>query len=194
MTARQKTQQQRQQIVEATDDLLYRKGFNLMSFTDIAEASGVPRGNIYYYFRTKDEILDAVIAHRLAGMQAMLADWEQRLDNPLDRLRRYAEIVLNESRRVTRYGCPMGSLNTELAKAQPELRKIARAQFDLFRKWLKGQFAQLNPEGDADALAMHMLMRTQGIAVMANVYADNKLIVRELDEIKTWLEQVAGVC
>lgn len=192
MAARQKTQQQRQQIIEAIDQLLYEKGFNLMSFSDIAEASGVPRGNIYYYFKTKDEVLQAVIEHRLAGMQQMLEQWENTLVEPLACLKRYAEILLNESNRVTRYGCPMGSLNSELGKVQPDLKKISRAQFDLFRKWLKKQFKRLQPNGDAEAMAMHLLVHTQGVATMASVYGDKKLITRELAIINDWLEQVAA--
>ncbi|HEY9033111.1 MAG TPA: TetR/AcrR family transcriptional regulator, partial [Pseudomonadales bacterium] len=106
MAARQKTEQQRQHIIEASDELLYQKGFNLMSFSDIAQASGVPRGNIYYYFKTKDEVLQAIIDYRVSQTEQMLAQWEQALADPLDRLKRYAEIVLRESGRVTRYGCP----------------------------------------------------------------------------------------
>jgi len=192
MAARQKTEQQRQQIIEATDELLYQKGFNLMSFSDIAQASGVPRGNIYYYFKTKNDVLQAIIEHRVAQTEQMLAHWDDSMDKPLDRLKRYAEIVLRESGRVTRYGCPMGSLNTELSKVQPELKKISRAQFDVFRKWLKKQFKRLQPDADAEALAMHMLVHTQGIATMANIYGDKKLISRELALIDDWLTQLAS--
>jgi len=192
MAARQKTEQQRQQIIEATDELLYQKGFNLMSFSDIAQASGVPRGNIYYYFKTKNDVLQAIIDYRVAQTEQMLAKWDNSMDKPLDRLKRYAEIVLRESGRVTRYGCPMGSLNTELAKVQPELKKISKAQFDVFRKWLKKQFKQLQPNADAEALAMHLLVHTQGIATMANIYGDKKLISRELALINDWLTQLAS--
>lgn len=192
MAARQKTEQQRQQIIEATDELLYQKGFNLMSFSDIAQASGVPRGNIYYYFKTKNDVLQAIIDYRVAQTEQMLAKWDNSMDKPLDRLKRYAEIVLRESGRVTRYGCPMGSLNTELAKVQPELKKISKAQFDVFRKWLKKQFKRLQPNADAEALAMHLLVHTQGIATMANIYGDKKLISRELALINDWLTQLAS--
>ncbi|MDH5192012.1 MAG: TetR/AcrR family transcriptional regulator, partial [Gammaproteobacteria bacterium] len=47
----------RQHIVDVADNLFYQKGYNQTSFTDIAEASEIPRGNFYYYFKTKDEIL-----------------------------------------------------------------------------------------------------------------------------------------
>ncbi|MDX1344835.1 MAG: TetR/AcrR family transcriptional regulator, partial [Sedimenticolaceae bacterium] len=55
----------RLRIVQSANRLFYRQGYNRTSFTDIVEASGVPRGNIYYYFKTKEEILLATIDYRL---------------------------------------------------------------------------------------------------------------------------------
>lgn len=52
----------RHQIVEAADRLFYERGFEATSFADIAAVVGLSRGNFYYHFRTKDEILEAVIA------------------------------------------------------------------------------------------------------------------------------------
>lgn len=191
MAKREKTEQIRQQIVAATDNLLYQKGFNLMSFTDIADAAEVPRGNLYYYFKTKDEVLAAVIEHRLGQMRQMLDEWEQTFPTPLERLQRYVQIPLNELANVTRFGCPMGSLNTELGKAQPELQTIARQQFDMFREWLTTQFRELAVE-QPEHMALHLLARSQGLVVLANVYNDPALLEREAADINAWLEKVAN--
>ena len=190
MASYKKTAQVRRQIVEATDDLLYHKGYNLMSFSDIAVASGLPRGNLNYHFKTKQEVLAAVIEHRLEQMQVMLEDWDRTLPTPLARLQRFAQIPLNEIANVSRYGCPMGSLNTELGKSQPRLRAISRAQFDRFREWLQQQFRALAPEQDADALALRLLVRAQGLAVVSQLYADQELVRREVDDIMDWLQGV----
>lgn len=192
MAARDKTDLIRQQIIEATDNLLYHKGFNLMSFSDIADAAQVPRGNLYYYFKTKDELLAAVIEHRIAQMKAMLNDWDTTIHAPLDRLKRYAAIPVNELKNVLRFGCPMGSLNSELGKSQTELQLVAKAQFDVFRRWIKAQFKILCPHQDADALTLHLLVRTQGLAVMSYVYKDKKLVLREVDAIEEWLDELVS--
>ncbi|MEK9971095.1 MAG: helix-turn-helix domain-containing protein, partial [Ferrovibrio sp.] len=47
----------RDDIVEAADGLIYRRGYDHTSFADIADAVRISRGNFYYHFRTKDEIL-----------------------------------------------------------------------------------------------------------------------------------------
>jgi AcrR family transcriptional regulator len=187
MNTREKTDQIRQHIIAATDNLLYHKGFNLMSFSDIAQVSDVPRGNLYYYFKTKDEVLAAVIEYRLQQMRQMLEGWNQSIPTPLERLQRYARIPVNELENITRFGCPMGSLNTELGKAQPELQAITRRQFDTFREWLATQFRELVPGEEAETLALHLLVRTQGIATLANVYHDAALVQREVEALDKWL-------
>jgi len=190
MAAREKTEQIRQQIIQATDDLLYHKGFNMMSFSDIAEASGVPRGNIYYHFKTKDEVLMAVIEYRISLMQAMLDGWNKTIKTPLKRLKRYAQIPINELDNVVRFGCPMGSLISELGKSQPELQRIVQTQYDTFLKWMRSQFKDLVPDKDAKNLAIQLLMQTQGLAIIAHSYADKKLVRREVKNIESWLDSL----
>ena len=60
----------RNQIVEAADQLFYEQGFEHTSFSDIAETVQISRGNFYYHFKSKDEILDAVIGCRLANTRS----------------------------------------------------------------------------------------------------------------------------
>ena len=57
----------RDHIVEAADQLFYHRGYEHTAFSDIADVVQISRGNFYYYFKTKDEILDAVIGLRLAN-------------------------------------------------------------------------------------------------------------------------------
>lgn len=187
MVTRVKTEKIQQQIVDATDNLLYHRGFNLMSFSDIAEAAGVPRGNIYYYFKTKDEILIAVIKRRIDHMRLMLKQWETDIKTPLERLKRYSNIPLVEIDNVIQFGCPMGSLNTELGKTQRNLQVVSRQQYDVFVKWLIKQFKQYLPERNAKYLAMHLMMLTQGLAIMAQSYEDKAIVRREVKNIESWL-------
>ena len=196
MPARKNTEQTRQHIIDSTDTLMYEKGFNNMSFTEISQISGVSKGNLYYYFKTKEDVLKAVIDHRVNNMKKMLFEWESELPTPLLRLKRFVQIVANESGNVIHYGCPMGSLNTELAKSQSGLQKISKKQFDVFKNWLKKQFKILPSksisDNEAGILAIHLLVRTQGIAVIAQAYSDKKIINREIEHIYLWLEEFAN--
>lgn len=191
MITREKTEHIRTQIVKAADQLIYQKGYNQTSFTDIAMASKIPRGNLNYYFKTKDEVLVAVIQYRVSEMQAMLKKWELEFPTPLERLKRYAQIISNVKNEVIHYGCPMGTLNSELGKVQQALQGISKQQFIIFEQWIKKQFQAMGCTKNASELTIHLMVCTQGISTMAYVHQDTRLIQKEVKSIINWLDELA---
>ena len=181
----------RDQIVEAADRLFYRQGYEHTSFSDIADAVRISRGNFYYHFKTKDEILDAVIGARLANTRTMLERWEIEGKRPEDRIRSFIHILIANRADIKRYGCPVGTLCSELAKLGHASQAEANKLFTLFRTWLRRQFTLLGREADADALAMHLLARSQGVATLANAFHDEKFIRQEVKEMCDWLRSCA---
>ena len=178
----------REQIIKAADGLFYRQGFEHTSFSDIAEVVQISRGNFYYYFKTKDEILEAVIDQRLAERREMLARWEAEGESPAARIRCFIDILVANKTDIKRYGCPLGTLSGELAKLNHEAQGAAKKLFTLFRTWLRRQFEQAGRRKDADALALHVLARSQGVATLANAYQDEKFIRREVQDLRDWLD------
>lgn len=180
--------QTREQIVEAADQLFYEQGFELTSFADIAKVVGISRGNFYYHFKSKDEILGAVIARRLAETQALLEAWEARETSPIERIRSFIRILTMNQAKIMAHGCPVGTLCNELAKLNHVAKNDAAKLFMLFRRWLGQQFAVLGRESDAEALALHILMRSQGVATLATVFRDEDFVRREVEDMNVWLE------
>jgi TetR/AcrR family transcriptional repressor of nem operon len=178
----------RAQIVEAADRLFYEHGFEHTSFAAIAEAVGISRGNFYYHFRTKDEILAAVIESRVESTRAMLRQWSAETSDPAQRIRSFVRIVLTNGSDIRNFGCPVGTLTAELAKLRHPSRPEAVALFTLFREWLAAQFAALGHEpADADAQALHVLTFSQGIATLANAFGDEDFVRREVSRLDHWL-------
>lgn len=177
----------RDHIVEAADQLFYRQGYEHTSFSDIADAVQISRGNFYYHFKSKDEILDAVINVRLANTRQMLERWEIEGKQPADRIRSFIHILIANRAEIKRYGCPVGTLCTELAKLNHASQAEASMLFTLFRTWLRRQFTLLGRKADADELAMHLLARSQGVATLANAFHDEKFIKQEVKQMCDWL-------
>jgi len=178
----------RQQIVEAADRLFYERGYEATSFADIAAAVHLSRGNFYYHFKAKDDILDAVIALRLANTAKMLDAWEAEAGDPAERIRSFIRILIMNRAKIMLYGCPVGMLCNELSKLHHVAKDDASKIFTLFRSWLARQFSALGRDADADALAMHLLMRSQGIATLATAFHDETFIHREVEDMCAWLE------
>jgi AcrR family transcriptional regulator len=192
-TSLSKGEQSRLHIIETANRLFYERGYQQTSFSDIAEASGIRRGNITYYFKTKNDILQDVIRYRMDGIRAMLEEWEKAYSDPSERLKRFAQMIVNSGHEIIEYGCPMGSLNTELGKNEPELSQESRLMFDLFREWLTRQFQALGfRKARAGQLALHLLGRGQGISVMAHVYHDPDFLKKEVSLLKQWIDELAA--
>lgn len=185
-----KSERTRQSIIDAANQLFYRKGYNRSSFTDVVDETGIPRGNIYYYFKTKDEMLEAVINHRLATITTMLSEWDNTIPQPLDRLERFIQIMYDSTPALLRSGCPMGSLNIELAKDQPELKQIVHRLFDIFQQWLAKQFSMMGYPDEARELSLQLMARGQGIIVVAQAYQDPGFLENGTKEINRWLEEL----
>lgn len=179
----------RTEIVRTADRLFYEGGFEHTSFADIAGAVKIARGNFYYHFRSKDEILDAVIARRMQATQALLAQWENDNPTPRARLSAFVRILQVNGDKIMRYGCPVGSLATELSKLAHAARAAAVGLFDLFVGWLAEQFRALGC-ADAEALALHLLMRSQGVAMLATAYRDPQFVAREMAAMEDWIDGV----
>ena len=179
----------RDQIVEEADRLFYQNGFDHTSFADIAAAVKISRGNFYYHFKTKDEILEAVIKFRLANTRKLLQQWETDGNDPEARIRSFINILIMNRAKIKKFGCPVGTLCTELNKLNHESQTDANKLFTLFRTWLRRQFKLLGREADADELAMHVLARSQGVATLASAYGDEKFLKHEVKLLTDWLQE-----
>ena len=181
----------REQIIEAADTLFYQKGYEHTSFADIAAEIDISRGNFYHHFKTKDDILNAVIENRRMNSRRMLTEWESEAADPKARILKYIHIVITNQTDIELYGCPLGTLSTELSKLRHISKSEANDLFRLFADWLAVQFAALGLQmADAKNHAMHVLAWSQGVATMANAFQDRSFVEAEVSRISAWLDQI----
>lgn len=179
----------RQRIVDAADHLFYSRGYNQTSFSDISDETGIPRGNFYYYFKTKEDILAAVVDARLSEFQIMLKSCEELSTDPLERLFSLIQFPLQKETQVLQYGCPIGTLSSELVKKQDTEISQARltAVFDLLKNWIEIQLAHMGQTTRSDEIAMNLLAKMQGVIMIANVYKDSEFLHKGIKEVQNWL-------
>ncbi|MNO43710.1 HTH-type transcriptional regulator TtgR [compost metagenome] len=180
----------REHIIDSADRLFYERGYEHTSFADIADSVQISKGNFYYYFKSKDEILDAVIQVRLEDTRNMLMRWEEDGERPEDRIKSFIHILTANQTDIQMYGCPVGTLCTELSKLNHASQPEAIELFNLLRTWLGRQFTLLGREAEADELAMHLLARSQGVATLAQAFRDEKFIRYEIEQMCDWLSSL----
>ena len=180
-------------IVEKADALFYEGGFEATSFAHIAAAVGISRGNFYHHFKTKDDILDAVIARRMERTRTMLDGWQADGDSPRERILSFINMLISNRTKIMAFGCPVGTLCSELAKLDHVAQDRAAEIFGLFHDWLAGQFQALGASDRAEAIALHLLVWSQGVAVMATAFRDEAIIRREVAGIEHWLATLPDI-
>lgn len=80
-------------ILDAAERVFQEKGVARTSLADVAAAAGVTRGAIYWHFKNKADLFDAMIERLIEPLEAELAEMRQReWANPLDFLRAMAHV------------------------------------------------------------------------------------------------------
>ncbi|RXR30326.1 TetR/AcrR family transcriptional regulator [Sphingobium fluviale] len=182
----------RSEIVAAADRLIYESGYGDTSFSDIADAVGMSRGNFYYHFRTKDAILDAVIDERQAATRAMLEGWAAEADDPIARICAFIRILIVNGEKIREHGCPVGTLCNELAKLDHNAFPGAVEIFAQFRDWLTERFTELGRGEEAQGLALRVLAFSQGAATLYTAFRDDTWVATEVDRMCAWVHELAA--
>lgn len=177
----------REKLISAAVELAYRQGYRKTTLADLADESQVPLGNIYYYFKTRDDIGNAILDCRQGEFVAM-RDKLSALDTPLARLKAFVEMTIANAPLVAQRGCPMGSLAAELLKDGGELAARAKALMADPMAWMADEFAAMGREADADDLALQLQSALQGASLLAQSFGDAEPLVREGRRLLRWLE------
>ncbi|MFL5661879.1 MAG: TetR/AcrR family transcriptional regulator [Ktedonobacteraceae bacterium] len=177
-------------LIEAATIVFYHQGVVNTTLADIAKHAGIPLGNVYYHFRTKEALVAAVIQRHVQGLQSMFADWEQ-LSDPRERFLALLAAERQEKSTLARYGCPHGSLCQELDKGDDALATAATQLFQTYVEWAREQLRLLGKdEPEASDLAVDFIASLQGAFLLSNCFRSTDLLERKLQRMETWVRSL----
>jgi AcrR family transcriptional regulator len=179
----------RERLVAGAREVFHRQGVEKTTIADIANAADVPVGNVYYYFKTKDELVAAAIAGHAATVRAML-DGLARHRSPRTRLKAFVRELTAQRELAAQYGCPLGSLCSELDKRSDDAEPSCAQLLELPIDWAEQQFRELGRR-DAGELAVALMASYQGIALLTNTFRDPELMRREARRLEGWIDSLA---
>jgi len=163
MTRAEQAARTRQVALDAARALFAERGFAATSLQDIADAMGVRKANVYYYFKTKAAILDALLDERMIGLEALLAAAEAEASVEVRRdsiIAGFAEEVVGTYRTVA-----------PIDFADPAVRTVPGVADRLEAFTVRAAMALFGEHPTVDQLA--------GLAVMQ----DLKPVMRTLDQL-----------
>ena len=181
----------RAELVAAATRLLHEQGFHRTTLAHVASSARVPLGNVYYYFRTKDALAEAVITAHEEALRSRFAAWTGAHREPRARLRYFVRAPLDFADGVIQFGCPHGSLCQELEKLGPDapLSRAAQRLLAVYIDWAEVQFlAHGVTRREARALAADLVGAVQGAMLLAYTMRSKELLTHQLRRVEKWLD------
>ncbi|MGI8665042.1 MAG: TetR/AcrR family transcriptional regulator [Jatrophihabitans sp.] len=179
----------RDRLIAAARKTLHEQGVERTTLALVAAAAEVPVGNVYYYFKTKDELVLAVLDNYHDDYQ-VLDTMLARHRTPKARLKGLLKIWTSAPERIALHGCPIGSLCSELDKRDDDVRRHAATVMGRLITVAEEQFTQLGRR-DAHELAVALVASWEGIALLANTLRDPDLITTEARRLERWIDSLA---
>ena len=177
----------RERLISAASDLVHHQGVEKTTLSEIGEAADVPLGNIYYYFKTKDALIGAVVDAHVQGIEATIAALE-RHQKPKNRLKALIRLLAGQREVIALYGCPHGTLCSELEKTDDD--HTANRLMTIPLAWTEEQFRAMGRR-DAHKLAFEFLSSYQGAAVLTHAMRDPALLADEGRRLERWIDSLA---
>ena len=122
----------RQRIIEAALYLFWLQGYTATGIAEILERSAANAGSFYHFFKTKEELLLAVLELYLETLGPIVVNPVAiRLDDPVERVFGILEFYRgNLLATDCTYGCPIGRLALEIPEEQFRVHKRLADNFD----------------------------------------------------------------
>jgi TetR/AcrR family transcriptional repressor of nem operon len=181
----------RDRLIAGARRAFYEHGVEATTLVDIAEVSDVPVGNIYYYYKTKEQLVEAAVG-AYDSDRAKLLQRVERKRTPQARLKALLEELAGFGASVSDYGCPFGTLASELDKrsgttSSPESQELLVPMID----WAERQFVQMG-RADARDLAVAVIATYEGAALLTHSLRDPSLLKTQLRRLQNWIDELAA--
>ncbi len=180
----------RRGLIQAAKELYHRQGYHRTTLADVANAAGIPLGSVYYHFRTKEALVEAVIQAHGEDIRRKLAEWDQ-LGDPRQRLRAWLANSARYRTLFVRYGCPYGTLAAELDKDDGGLTTMVGELLQLYVEWAERQFRLMSADGQAHDRALALVASVQGAYLLTNALRDPDVLERQTQRLAAELDAVA---
>lgn len=153
----------RERIIKASSEIFSRYGYKKTTMDEIARALRKGKSSIYYYYKSKEEIFEAVIDYEAQVLKSELSAVIKSTDDPESILRRYVEVRMNSFEKLSNYynaifSSDLGHFDfIEKQREKYDRMEEAFIRYVLWKGTRSGHF-NLNDTGLA-ALAVHTALK-----------------------------------
>jgi TetR/AcrR family transcriptional regulator, transcriptional repressor for nem operon len=198
---RQRSKDSRALLIAAAQELFWQKGFAETTLIDVRERAGVSGSSLFHFFKTKEDLLLAVLDRysEMLGPVLLTQAWAG-VSDPLERvfaLLAFYRKAINATNYA--YGCPIGRLAMEVSPEMIEAHEKIAANFEgwsrAVRNCLEAAGKRLPREVDRDGLSRLVLAVMEGAVMQARAYRSIAPFDAAVESLRDYFErlQMAGV-
>ena len=187
----------KENILEAAGRLIHLQGYHKTSVDDILRESGVGKGNLYYYFRSKDELAFASLDRTITLLRDRVLNRVFTSDgDPWNQLNEFIAFPLQESKTTECVGgCPLGNLAIEMSDVHEGFRSRLRLAFEEIGGRIEAALDRarsqgtLRPGTNIRRMTQFILAGLEGALMMGKLHRDPALLAGLVLELQSYLAQ-----
>ena len=188
----------RDRIIEAGRHLFWERGYSATGLADILDRAGARSGSFYHFFRSKEDLLHAVLDRYVQALQPVIIDPAIRAGN--DGITRVFAILDGYRRSLIdtncTYGCPIGRLALEIEPSNAAAMDLIAKNFASWTTAVEGLLLQererFRPETDFRGLAQFVLTVMEGGVMQARARRDIEPFDASVHQLRQYLALLTG--
>lgn len=182
---RERSADRRQDILQAAAACFRRSGFRGAGIADICREAGISPGNLYYYFESKEALIEAIAASDLAKLHALLA----RIDSPAD----LVTLLLQSGNAAPADILLEGTLGLEIlaeASRNPNVKAILQRHYAAVRETVVESMRAAQARGEMNRTTDPMQVALLFGALFEGMNAVGTIDPNFLESGRSFIEQV----
>jgi TetR/AcrR family transcriptional repressor of nem operon len=173
----------REKILESAYLLFYKKGCRATSMDDVAQSAGIKKANLFHYYKTKDELVLAVVESAVSCLKERLRK-QLAGETGQDPVKTIKTLFQESSKRMKKSfccgGCFIGNISQELSDHNEEIRRQVAGYLKFWQKELEAFFERAKQKkqfssGLSSQLAAHSVVTImEGTMILCKAHKQTK--------------------
>lgn len=187
-----KEQPTREKILDVVFELVYIHGYNGTSMSMILKECGIPKGSLYHFFKSKKEMVIAVIRERLAPKMDQFFTFEPVEGKDGIESIVHAVVHVSQNKMLVTYGCPLNRLNQEMSPVDETFDKEITVLYENLKAKVVSllQVSDLKEGTDIDSLADYVIETVWGALSLSPSQSSRHRYLHSVKHLNSYLRSL----
>ena len=191
-----KKQPSREKLLDITFEEVYIHGYAATSVDAILKKAGIPKGSMYHHFKSKKELVMAMIRERLFVKMDSFFIFERQEGKTVMQSLHQTFTAISKNKPLITYGCPLYRLMVELSPVDKEFDTLLSSKALQMREGIRSLLqtgidtGEFHSDLDSQTFADFILSATWGILSLSPSLSSSKSFITQsqyiLKELKSY--------